>query len=143
MARKKIVSPGLTEKTYQWYENIFDNVNQGAMFALESYPELYGRTLRDLRGIFGMGELSLIIDVQNGCFLMPQIVGQHLLPNVEDGITLEGMAEKWKVDRNVFLDKLKKLHLFEIAILEIWAQAFWAQENHDLVRWVSGLVSNK
>jgi len=140
MTRKKHVAPGLSEKTYSWYTETFDNPNQGVVYALESYPELYGRTLRDLRGVFTAGELSLMLDVQNGCLLMPQVAGQHLLADVEDGIALEGMAEKWKINGEALIEKIRRLKLFEIAMLEIWAGAFWRQEKPQIEPWVARLA---
>jgi len=43
----------------------------------------------------------------------------------EDGIKLNGLDKKWEVEQSLFVDKLKALHLFEKACLELWIKAFW------------------
>lgn len=143
MVQKHKVTPGLTEKTNAWYKSNFENVNHGAAYTLEAMPELYGRTLRDLRGMFSAGELSLMLDVQNGCFLSPVAAGQHLTANVEDGIALDRQDQKWKIDGAELVKKLHALKPFEIAMLEIWAGAFWCQDKSEIEKWVSGLAGEE
>lgn len=141
MVKKSKVTPYLTEKTIRWLENNFDTPTGGAGYALESYPELYARTLQDLRRVFTSSELSLILDVQNGCLLTPQFAGQHLIGNVKDGITLAHMESKWKINGEALVKKLCELKIYEIAMLEIWASAFWCQAgDSDIEKWVSGLA---
>lgn len=146
MTTKKItIAPRTAPKTHEWYATTFDNPNQGAQYVLESFPELYRRALAGMRGIFTPGELKLMLDVQNGCFLMPQVAGQHLTADCEDGIALEGYDKKWKIQASDFLKKLHARSNFDLAILEIWAGAFWRQSDggKSIDTWVGMLAGKK
>jgi len=140
---KKTLGPSVDQKTLKWYEQNFDNTNRGARYILDSFPGIFERTLRDLRGVFTFRELSLILDVQNGCFLIPQIAGHHLFPNVDSGMSFDQLDQKWEIDRPEIIKKIRGLKLFEIAVLEIWAAAFWKQDEPNLEQWVSGLAKRK
>jgi len=102
---------------------------------------LYRRTLADLKGRFDQGELSLMLDVFNATALMPQIAGQHLLINCVDGMELDRLDKKWKVDRPEFTKKLEALTLLEAACLEFWANGFWygTNEARDFEKYVEGV----
>lgn len=141
---KKTIGPRLSEASMEFYDTHFDTRNAGAEYALEMFPALYRGTLRELRGKFTAAELSAILDVVNSLLLMPKIAGQHLLTDISDGIVLDGLNEKWGFDGPTILDKLNACPLFHVAILEIWAKAFWVQNNRDnaqdLDRWTSHLT---
>jgi len=126
MAKEKAVSPRISESSHAFYGKTFDNVHQGTYFVLEMFPAVYGLTLaRELKGKFTAGELMLMIDVNNGLFLTPQISGQHMDIQVADGCSLDRLDEKWKVDAKKMSKKIGELTLFQGACLEIWSRAFW------------------
>ncbi len=125
---KQPVGPRISEAAAKYYSELFDTLNQGAAYALESFPQLYRATLaRELRGKFTAGELSAILENVNGLMLSPEAAGQHLPFNIEDGIALEALDEKWGFDGAGLLEKLRALSLFQSATLELWARAFWVQ----------------
>ena len=66
-----------------------------------------------------------MLDVMNGTMLTPGLAGQHLLANVADGIELDRLDEKWKVDKGGIIPKLKSLSYGQMAILEVWTRAYW------------------
>lgn len=128
---KQAVGPRIEERSAQFYGELFDSLNQGATYALESFPAMYRATLaRELKGRFTTGELSLIIDNTNGLMLMPELAGQHLVLNISDAIAIEHLDERWSIDGETLVGKLQSLSLFQIAVLELWARGFWVQHTN-------------
>jgi len=94
--------------------------------------------------MFEENELSLIIDVYNAHLLTPELAGQTIRSECEDGIKLNRLDEKWKIsDVENFLLRIAKLSHFEAACLEIWANAFWYNKlrDKDLDKYISKLSS--
>jgi len=77
-----------------------------------------------IRGQFTEAEAKLMIDCLNGT-IMDQVAIQVIEANFQDGIALDGLDRKWKVDKVSFLAKfdgmsvLRKWALFEI-IQDFW-----------------------
>jgi len=139
--RQKI-GPMISAETETWIKQNFENLNQGATYALDAFPALYARTLHDLRGKFSAAELRLMADVMNATALTPMIAGQHLAINVRDGIELDRLDEKWGVQKEEILRKLD-LPIFALACLEIWIQAFWehgSKNKGGLETWIKRLL---
>jgi hypothetical protein len=135
------LGPRVTDATAAWLESHFSSRGAGAEFLLECFPELYRRALHNLKGRFSAGELSLMVDMLNATWIMPNLAGQHLLTGASDSMSLDGTDVKWGVDGPALIDKIQGLTLFERACLEIWARAFWEQDSHDnLPEWVSRLT---
>jgi len=124
------IGPIISDKAEKFIREHFSNLNAGAVYVLDAFPDLYARTLHDLKGKFSRGELMLILDVTNGLALNPGLAGQHLLVQVSDGIELDGLDKKWKVTKKNVTSNLQSLNTFQIACLEIWAGAFWEKEDH-------------
>jgi len=122
----KTVSPRIADSAAEFYPSIFRNLNAGVEHVLDSFPVLYRMTICSLRGRFSCGELSLMIDVFNGTALLPRLLGQHLGLQCADGIALDGLDEKWEIEKTPFLERIQALTLFESACLELWAVGFWA-----------------
>lgn len=127
---KKATAPRIAEQAAQFYSEVFSSLNAGMEYVGTAFPLLYKRTLLSLKNTFSRAELSLLIDVFNGTFLTPDLAGQHLEIQVEDGIRLEGLDEKWKVDSETLLGKVRALNMFERACLEIWAKGFWNKDQN-------------
>lgn len=128
---KKNVSPRIFEETQEFYRTHFDSVNAGCEYILEAIPELYARTIADLKGRFTRGELMLFIGVMNGHLYNPRGAGYEMGANVADGMALDRLDEKWDIpDKWALNKKLADLHNFDRACLEIWIQGFWAQDDY-------------
>jgi len=121
----KPVTPRVSPQALAWITDTFKNPTHGAGYCIEAFHVLYAHSMYDLKGQFGEGELSLMIDVFNGTMLTPGRAGQQLLVDCVDGMALNGLDEKWNVDRKAFTDKLKSLTLTESACIEIWANGYW------------------
>lgn len=124
-------APRIIEKSAAFYRDKFDTLNAGLEYVLEAFPDLYRRTLADLRGKFTRGELMLMIDVQNGHWYNPHGAGMEMTPNVSDGIALDHLDEKWGIDGDALNKKLAAVSHFDRTCLEIWVQSFWNQDEHD------------
>lgn len=122
---KKSIGPRIDETTEKWLQETFETKTAGAEFLLRAMPGLYKRSLKNALDRLEKGEKYLIIDLHNSYAMTPQILGQGVAHQVKDGIDLDGLDKKWKVDKKKILEKLASLHPFELACLEIWATAFW------------------
>jgi hypothetical protein len=124
----KKITPRINKSTEEFLSQNFKNLNAGSEYLLDSIPAV-ARVYAgyQLKGKFTAGELNLMIDVMNGTMLTTQFAGQHILPNVQDGIALDNLDQKWAVDPDQVKDKIKKLSVPDIFFLEIWIQGFWQQ----------------
>lgn len=116
----------VSDTTTAWLKTHFRNHTAGGEYLLDSLPILYADALHSIRGTFGAGELSLILDVMNGTFLVPSVSTWHLAANVEDGVKLNRLDEKWQIDGAVLVNKLSSLTRWQLYCLEIWSAGFWA-----------------
>jgi hypothetical protein len=138
---KKNVGPRIKEQTAEFYKAHFLTTNAGAQYVLEAFPSLYRATLaREIKGELKREELSLIIDTFNTPLLSPGFAGQHLASECADAIQLDYLDKKWTVDSKTFLAKIEKLTISQKAIVEIWAKAFWKQDEVSLEDWISVLL---
>ena len=95
---------------------------------VKSFEALYFSCIReDLKDLFSKNELLLMIDVMNGTMLTPGSSGHQISANVEDGIALDRLDEKWEIDKTAIIKKLSGLSLFQKTALELWTKKFWIQ----------------
>jgi hypothetical protein len=118
-------APRISDKSADLYRQLFGNPNAGMEYIGDAFPSLYRYTLNALKGRFSRGELMLMIDVNNGLWLTPLMAGQHMTAQVSDGIALDGLDEKWKIEGAALNRKVAAMTIFEAACLELWVQAFW------------------
>jgi hypothetical protein len=102
-------------------------IERGAVSAvinrdLERLYSLYRRSIVKLD--FSVEELMLIVDCLNGS-LMDTVAVSLLWAQIEDGIAIERLDEKWKVDGKVLVDKLKALKVFDCMAIVDAAERFW------------------
>ena len=127
----KAITPRVDKTSLGFYPGFFQTGNYGYTYVLEAFPVLFGRALLEIRGKFILGELSLILDVSNGTSLTAGIAGQHIMIDVKDGITLDGLDKKWGIDGVLLCKKLQSLTSFQRACLEIWGNAYWYAGDRD------------
>lgn len=134
MEKKKITrcAPRISDRSADFYRRSFGNLNAGAEYILDAFPNLHALTLGGLRGKFSRKELMLMIDVMNGHAYNPMYAGSELGMNVADGMALDSLDKKWGIsDPNALCKRISDLSRVERACLELWGRAFWAQESHD------------
>lgn len=128
----KKVGPTITPQTEAYCLSHFLRLNTGAGYIINAAPSVARKFIGiDIKDRFSAGELKLMIDVMNGTMLTPGMAGQHLQANVEDGIALDGLAEKWEVDGPGIVKKLADMSTPDLMFLEIWIQGFWKQLGSD------------
>ncbi|HYE76048.1 MAG TPA: hypothetical protein VEF04_22065, partial [Blastocatellia bacterium] len=74
---------------------------------LSRYYALLKRARMRLRELLSDGELALIIDVCNGWWKSNPEDALALWHNVYDGIEMDGLDQKWKIDGKALVRKLK------------------------------------
>jgi len=76
---------------------------------------------------FTAGEQSMLLDIFNGTFLTPGILGQHIVAQVEDSFRLyPGEYEQnCGVDKSAMLEKISALDRYDSALIELWSVGFW------------------
>ncbi|MFP4615580.1 MAG: hypothetical protein ACLFRB_06860 [Thiohalorhabdus sp.] len=70
----------------------------------------------------------LLFDVLNGVWLQPASMGVRGIPmEVEDGIAMNGLAEKWGVDGEALKTRLAEADFAELTAIADAAERFWAR----------------
>ena len=133
----KSTTARVSEDLEQWLISTFGTKGAGAEYLLEANYRLFQRNVLKFKKLFTENEIALMIDTLNGCMLAPQMAGQHIQANTEDGIDLDELNKKWEIDETALLSKIKTLTVNERMMLEIWCQQFWYQkEKRDLNEWL-------
>jgi len=78
-----------------------------------------------LRDLLSESELSLILDVTNRTWFSEPFTIQALWAEVSDGISLEGMDKKWKVDGKSLVEKVKNLDFITLLALADACERWW------------------
>ncbi|MDI6872116.1 MAG: hypothetical protein QME79_12385 [Bacillota bacterium] len=71
-------------------------------------------------------EAGLIVDVLNGTLITDAGQARLLWAEVEDGIKLDHLDEKWHVDGPALVEKLRGLRLSQALAIVDAAERFWA-----------------
>lgn len=91
---------------------------------LERYFWLMEHERRQLRQLFNDGEISLLCDLMNGTMFADPYSVQFITAEAADGIALDRLDEKWKIDGPALLEKLKALsygaNLALIDAVQLW-----------------------
>ena len=138
----KKITPRINKNTVGFLTDNFKNLNAGSEYLLDAIPSV-ARVYAgyQLKGVFSADELQLMIDVMNSTMLSPQLAGQHLKVNVEDGIALDHLDKKWEINGNDLISKLGEMSVPEVFFLEIWIQGFWVQSDDiELEDYIQALV---
>ena len=112
---------------------MFSDIETAHHFMIQTWKQMWRHSLASLKGVFTAGELSLFIDTHNGLILSPWHYGSNTLAvGTSDSIALDGTAEKWDVDPETIIDKIKSLTPAQALCVEIWACGFWVQMDDTL-----------
>ncbi len=94
---------------------------------------LYTLYQRNLPRNLTEGDACLIVDVLNGT-IMDANNARMLWAEVEDGCSLEGLAEKWEVDGPALVEKLKQLNDVQALAVVDAAEGFWTKHDQGDMR---------
>jgi hypothetical protein len=132
---------GVTASAATTLAQYFEAAEAGARYVLNAFPTLLKTTIsNDLKGKFEEREIKLLIDVTNATMLTYDRVGQHLLANVEEGITLDKLDQKWEIHGGLLVDKLRIMTVTQLAMLEIWICGFWNQGGNNLDDYIANIL---
>lgn len=97
---------------------------------LETYWAMLDIAIRQVRRILTRNEAMLILDVQNGAWMglgqeAGMWLGSGLLAQVEDGCRLDALDQKWSVDKDAILRKLRDMHPLQRFALADWCRWLW------------------
>ena len=119
------IGPRISDHSRNFLQTLWPTANSGAQWVLASFPYLYERTLAELRGYFTKQELSVLVDATELVVFHPEIAGQTLLVCLLDAMALPTLKANYaSVDFDRLADKVKSLHIYQRAVLELWVQGY-------------------
>lgn len=130
------ITPRLEDSAKNFYVLNFKSLHAGAEQILNSAPNLYIRTLSKLKGCFSEKELKAIIQALD-VRLDHEEAGLQILHKISNSLELDENSKQF------LLSKLENLHIWDRAIIEIWAANFWKKKissNADIDGYISELA---
>ena len=113
--------------------NVFDDPERGMFFMLTAWVGIYRHSLSNITGLFEANELCMIVEVHHGGYVYPY---NHNKSGVAllacDAMSLDGMADKWNIEKERFLAAVEQLTPAQAMCLQLWAVGYWtAQKRGD------------
>jgi len=131
----KAIAPKINPEAADWYAKMFKSLNAGTTAILDAFPGFYSHALAEMRGVFTINELSMILDITRSWPPgFTSFTGHAIKLSVKSCLELfhGQFKERWNIaDPKEFLDRLSGLPLFARVCLDIWAAGFW--EQHETV----------
>ncbi len=109
----------------KFLKKTYIDADTGINYSLHMFPSVYKETLSEIKSVFKLEELYLIIDIFNGFHLTAKTAGQHIINECRDKLSFDGLDSKWKVNKDKLLEKIDKITAFQVICLEIWASSYW------------------
>lgn len=120
------VVKSLTERADRGEQSTGVELARTANRALERYFHILGERRRRLKDSLTQAELSLLVDACNGIVWWDAECIKLLPREIEDAIMLNKLDEKWDVDEQALLARLKELDLLALCALMDWVERFWS-----------------
>jgi len=95
-----------------------------ATYMLEAYYFVRQQTLREIRELFTLDELRLMLDAENAVSFSPALIG-GFPGHIYDAMNLDGLDRKWGVDRGALMEKLNAMPFSTMIVLEEWLNYYW------------------
>ncbi len=100
------------------------NLTAGCTYLLAAYHYVRQQGLREIRSMFTLPELKLMLDAENGVAFSPALI-TGFPGHVDDAMTLDRLDQKWGVDRATLTGKLFAMPISTMIVLEEWLNYFW------------------
>lgn len=126
MSRITITIP---EKVLREVDARGDNRSAVISRDLERYYTLLQRVIKRVR--LSVEEACLIVDALNGILIDANTV-QLLWANVADAISLDRLDQKWGIDGQFLIEKLRGLNELQAMALVDAAERFWEKPEGDI-----------
>ena len=127
----KKTAPRISDNAAEFYAANFRSLNAGLEYVADVFPTLYRTVITGVLNRFTSEELLLIRSAMNSTKLSPQIAGHYIELNVTASILGDNLDQKLGVDGQCLQSKIADLDKFELACLEIWAQAEGVGDQED------------
>lgn len=96
---------------------------------VDDYTHNLNRAKKEIEGVFTDAEWNYLRDMLNGTLLYPSSpIPALLVGEIEDADKLEGLGEKWEVDVNALVHKIKALSSFQSYALVKCVEEWWEQQ---------------
>lgn len=98
---------------------------------ISTYHYLLYRTIKKLENYFDNNELYFLFDILNTGIYSPDISPvKYLLYESEDALNYEpSLGEKWNINKNIFIEKIKSLSEFQAFSIIMIVYKFWRNSN--------------
>ena len=100
------------------------NLTAGATYMVEAYYYVREQGLREIRAMFTLPELKLMLDAENGVAFSSSLI-TGFPGHIYDAMSLDRLDRKWGVDRDALMKKLNDLPLSTMIVLEEWLNYYW------------------
>ena len=147
MAQEKITI-NASEKTVEFLSEIAGNKTAGATICVQIVEQIVSQTkmdphsivdsmqfllqiraysMREIKGLFTPAEWCYMADSLNGTIITPEFRCNTggLIASVEDSNDFDNLAEKWKVDVDALIEKIKKLTGAQVDAVYSRVENFW------------------
>lgn len=117
----------IIESLLEQVQKRYDSDQAGTNRLLAYVFELERKLSYELKGLFTKSELSLIADAENGTMITPQYWGNKrmLLIQLEDANQFDNISEKWDVDFDNLIGKIKNIPDSLLLFLHEEIYRFW------------------
>ncbi len=135
MKRPKVsVTPRISAETAERLNRLHPSLHTAAVYHLEAQPHLHDETLAEIWGQFSKEEALIFIGAMKAFGLVPQSAGRLL----QDAVTVLGRQKRIKM--GPILEKIRKLHRYQVASIELWAKEDFETLDGDLDDHLAWLV---
>lgn len=93
--------------------------------SVERYEEILKQARTNLLALLSEKEMALIIDVLNGTLFSEPVSIHMVYGEVEDGVRMEGLDQKWEIDGPALIEKVHNLGYPEKVALVDAAERWW------------------
>lgn len=103
-----------------------DNFSGALNQTVERYEEILKQARAQLLELLTEKEMALILDVLNGTLFTEPISIHMVYGEVEDGINMEGLDQKWEINGKELIEKTRNLNYAEKVALVDATERWWA-----------------
>lgn len=134
MATRKGTTVYLPEDQAKYIQENYKNQNYGIIAAIEALMTIRKYSLNEIKGIFTPEEWSFLVDSLNGTMTTDafRCNAGALAYHCQDADKLDDLGEKWEIDIQELMEKIKDLTAAQVDAVYFRVEQFWNSEDEDL-----------
>lgn len=134
MATRKGTTVYLPEDQAMYIQENYRSQNYGIITAIEVLMTIRAYSLAEIKGRFTQGEWSFLADSLNGTITDGSFRcnAGALAYHCQDADKLDDLGEKWEIDIQELVDKIKDLTAAQVDAVYFRVEQFWNSEDEDL-----------